>query len=273
MKRILRRLRSIRGTSFLEVMVALAITGIITMAIFRTYITQHEQYLIQEDVAEIQQNVRASIDELARHCRMAGFDLPTGMPAIVASDADPDTITLNYRTGDCDTYLSAPMPQPSAELKCATDVSCFEDDDWVYIFEPDSGGGEWFEITHVQEAALHIQHNTMPLSKKYGADAIVMKINQVKFYVDNTTDPDHPRLMVKIPGQNPHIYADNIYDLQFNYRMKNDSVYAEPALVENVREILITVSGRSNQQTGNSETPYRTRTYSTAVSLRNIAIE
>jgi Tfp pilus assembly protein PilE len=273
MKRILWKLRNTRGTSFLEVMVALAITGIITMAIFKTYLTQHKQYLVQDDVAEIQQNVRASIEELARHARMAGYDLPTGMPAIVPSDTDPDTITLNYRTGDCDTYLSNPMPQPSAELKCATDVSCFDDGDWVYIFEPDSGGGEWFEITHVQEAAMHIQHNTMPLSRKYGADAIVIKLNQVKFYVDNTTDPEHPKLMVKIPGEDAHIYADDIYDLQFNYRMKNDSVYADPVLLENVREVLITVSGRSRQQTGNTEVPYRTRTYSTAVALRNIAIE
>ena len=274
MKKILAKIGSTRATTMLEILVALAMTGVITMALLHTYITQHEQYLIQEDVSDIQQNARAAIDELSRHCRMAGYSLPTGMDPIVASNTNPDTITINYQDGDCDTYLSSPMPQPSAELKCGSDISCFSDGDWVYIFEPDSGGGEWFEISHVQAAAFHVQHNTMPLSKSYGADAIVIKINQVKFYVDNTTDPDHPALMLKIPGQTAQIYADNIADLQFEYRMKNDSIVDVPALAANVREVLIEITGRSerpdSERGTEGEDYYRSRTFASSVNLRNL---
>jgi hypothetical protein len=172
---------------------------------------------------------------------------------------------------NCDTYLSADMPQPSRELKCATDISCFTAGDWVYIFEPDSGGGEWFEITQVQGAAMHLQHNTMPLSKCYSKDAILVSMQQVKFYVDTTTDSDHPTLMIKLPGQEAQIYADNISDLQFDYRMKNDSISAEPFLPDNIREVMISVTGRSNTpDLGNADNPYRERTYTTSVYLRNI---
>ncbi|MFH1687790.1 MAG: hypothetical protein ABIE70_09750 [bacterium] len=274
MNKTLNRIRSARGTTMIEILIALAMTSLVTVAILKTYITQHEQYVVQEDVSDIQQNARAAIDELSRHCRMAGYSLPTGMDPIVASNTNPDTITINYKDGDCDTYLSNPMPQPSAELKCATDVSCFQDGDWVFIFEPDSGGGEWFELTEVQAAAKHLQHNTMPLSKKYGADAIIVKINQVKFYIDNTTDPDHPTLMLKTPGQQPQIYADNISDLQFTYRMKNDSLEAEPDLPANIREVLIQLTGRSHrpdsERGAEGEDFYRTRTFASSVNVRNL---
>jgi len=271
MKTIFAKLRNRRGTSLLELLIALAMTGVITIAIFKTYTTQHKGYLVQEDITDIQQNARASIDELTRHIRMAGYDLPDGLYAVTPSNTNPDTITVTYRMNSCDTYLSAPMPQPSAELKCATDVSCFSAGDWVYIFEPDSGGGEWFEISHVQEAALHIQHNTMALSKSYGADAILVSMQQVTFYVDTTTDVDRPTLMIKLPGQTAQIYADNISDLQFSYRLKNDSVYAQPVVLDNIREVMISVTGRSNlPDPENTENPYRERTFTTSVYLRNI---
>ena len=271
MKSIFAKLRSRCGTTLLELMISLIMTGIITVAIFKTYTTQHKSYLVQEDITDIQQNARASIDELSRHIRMGGYDLPDGLYAITPSNTNPDTITITYRMNGCDTYLSAPMPLPSAELKCGSDISCFSDGDWVYIFEPDSGGGEWFEISHVQAAALHIQHNTMSLSKKYGADAIVLSMQQVKFYVDTTTDADHPTLMIKLPGQTAQIYADNISDLQFNYRLKNDSVYAQPVVLDNIREVMISVTGRSNMpDPENPDDPYRERTFTTSVYLRNV---
>jgi len=264
------------GTSLLEVLIALLIMGVVTASIFQLYVTQHKNYMTQDDITNIQQNVRASIDELGRQIRMAGYDLPLGVAPLAAANTNPDTITITYRKGGCDTYLAAPMPLPSSELKCAIDVSCFYDGEWVYIFDPDSGGGEWFEITHVQTGSNHLQHNTMTLSRAYDEDAIVLAMTQVKFFVDTTTDPDHPNLIVQLPGQSPQVYAENISDLQFRYRMKNGTVQDVPTLVDNVREVLISVTGRSN-------TPdidlaevvadqYRHRTFSTSVYLRNVGL-
>ena len=204
-----RRAESQKGISLLEVIIALAVMGVVTIAIFQLYITQHKNYMTQDDISVIQQNARSSIDEIARNVRMAGHEIPVGLPAITASNTDPDTITVIYNASGCDTYLSEAMPQPSAELKCATDVSCFRDNQWVYIYEPDSGGGEWFEITHVQFGSRHIQHNTMVLSKCYGEDAIMVGLDKVKFFVDHTTDPNHPNLMVQRPGQTPQVFVQD----------------------------------------------------------------
>ncbi|MEA2031058.1 MAG: prepilin-type N-terminal cleavage/methylation domain-containing protein [candidate division Zixibacteria bacterium] len=277
MKKIHRKITKQSGFSILEVIIALVIMGVVTTAIFKLYISSHKNYMVQNEVVNVQQNARASIDEMARQIRMAGYDLPLGLKAVEASNANPDTITLCYRATNCDTYLASAMPQPSAELKCATDISCFYDGQWVYIFEPDSGGGEWFEISHVQSAAKHIQHNTMVLSKSYSADAIVMAINKVKFYIDENTDQNNPTLMIKTPGNSPQIFADYITDLQFKYRMKNGVVLDSILVSDNVREVQISVTGRSVNEDvdlddfGDGDS-FRRRTFSTSVFLRNVGI-
>jgi len=268
--------RNQTGTTFLEVMIALLITSVVTTAIFKLYITQHKNYLTQDDVTNIQQNARASIDEMTRHIRMAGFDLPLGLPAITAANTDPDTITITYLSSGCDTYLSAPMPQPSAELKCATDVSCFYDGEWVYIYDPDSAFGEWFEITHVQTGSNHIQHNTMVLSRKYQANALLLAMSQIKFFIDTLSDPDHPNLMVQMMGHAPQVFAEDITDLQFQYTMKNGAVVDVPTVADNIREVAIVVSGRSHTPdlalAQDPKDQYRQRTFSTTVYLRNVGI-
>jgi prepilin-type N-terminal cleavage/methylation domain-containing protein len=260
------------GFSLVELLIALLIMGVVTTAVFKTYINQHENYLIQEDVSVIQQSARASIDELSRQIRMAGFGLPVGLDPIVASNTNPDTITIRYQSSDCDTWLTAPMPQPSAELKC-NDVSCFSNDSWVYIFEPDSGGGEFFLITQVQTGSSHLQHNTMTLSRKYGEDAIILEMYEAKFYIDES-DTAHPNLMILLPGQAPAVYAENISDLQFRYRLKNGLVVDAPPLVEDVRQVMIDVVGRSSDAvvTANQGNSHRFRTYTSSVNLRNTGI-
>ncbi len=262
-----------RGASLLEVLIALFLTGIITAAVFQTYLTQHQNYLVQDDITEIQQNTRAAVDELTRQIRMAGYALPAGLPSIVASNTNPDTITISYKDDNCGTYLSAAMPQPSAELKCATDLSCFHENEWVYIYETDSGKGEFFVITQVQNSSLHLQHNTMSLSRKYGQKSLVLTINSLKFYVDKTTDPAHPCLMVKMINQaTPQVYAENITDLQFKYRLANGSVVDVPTAVSDVRQVLIHVVGRSNTPTKNKQgqDTFRSRTFDSEVYLRNL---
>ncbi|MEW5994336.1 MAG: prepilin-type N-terminal cleavage/methylation domain-containing protein [Candidatus Zixiibacteriota bacterium] len=276
MKYVKSRMRDQRGVTFLEVMIAVVIMTVVSAAVLQLYITQHDHYLIQEDISNIQQNARASIDELSRHIRMAGHDLPLGLPAIVASNTNPDTIMITYQSRDCETFLSAAMPLPSAELKCGSDISCFYDGQWVYIYDPDAGSGEWFEITQVQVAALHLQHNTMVLSKAYDEGAIVLSLEQIKFFVDNTTDPNHPNLMVQLMGQAPQVYAEDIQDLQFQYGMKNGIVVDEPLIPADVREVMITVEGRSRQPSAEladrTGEEFRHRTYATSVHLRNVGL-
>lgn len=265
--------RGVRGVSLIEVMIALVLTGIISTAILRLYSTQHKNYMVQDDVTGIQSAARASIDELTRQVRMAGYALPLGIPALQAYNTNPDTIVVTYSADGCQTSLAVDMGSYYSDLVCGTDVSCFEDGDWVFILDPDSGGGEFFEISQVQTGAKTLQHATMTLSRAYDQGAIVVALNRIKFYLDTTSDPDHPALMMELPGQPPVVYAENVTDLQFRYRLENGTVVDQPVLMTDVREVLISVTGRSNNPDYAYDEPlYRNRNYTSSVFVRNMGI-
>ena len=61
-----------KGFSLLELLIALVIAGILLAALYRTFIGGQKIYTVQEEVADTQQYVRASIDQMVRNIRMAG---------------------------------------------------------------------------------------------------------------------------------------------------------------------------------------------------------
>jgi type IV pilus assembly protein PilW len=66
-----------RGFTMTELLVAMAITAVVMAAVFSTYKSQQDSYVVQEQVAETQQNLRAALYMMSRDIRMAGYD-PTG---------------------------------------------------------------------------------------------------------------------------------------------------------------------------------------------------
>ena len=63
-----------KGFTLVELLVSLAISGIIMTGVYSAFKTQQDSYLAQEQVADAQQNLRASIGFMARDLRMAGYD-------------------------------------------------------------------------------------------------------------------------------------------------------------------------------------------------------
>lgn len=266
-------LKSDRGMTLVEVLIALLMTGILTAAMFRVYVNQHHAWMIQDSVIEMQQNARAAADELARQLRMAGYELPNNLPPVVAFNTNPDTIYIHYQSAGCSAPIDKTMPQPSSELDCtspAADVSCFYQGQEAYIFDPTMERGEFFPISHVQEIPGKIQHNTQKLSKCYPKGSIILSLDRIKYYIDNS-DTLHPKLMVQLGSFAPQVYAEDIVDLQFTYTMKNGDVVDVPPLAKDVRAIGIVVKSRTPKKDVEfTESPYRFETYQSRVYLRNM---
>ena len=66
------------GFTLVELLIAMAVSGFIMAAIYATYLLNQKSYHVQDDVAEMQQNLRAASYHLSREIRMAGFD-PTNI--------------------------------------------------------------------------------------------------------------------------------------------------------------------------------------------------
>lgn len=65
------------GFTLVELMITLGMSSLVVFAIYSAYILQQKTYYSQDQVIEIQQNLRAGFDTMIREIRMAGYD-PTG---------------------------------------------------------------------------------------------------------------------------------------------------------------------------------------------------
>jgi type IV pilus assembly protein PilW len=76
-----------KGFTLVELLVAMAISGIVAGAIFTAFQSQQKSYLIQDQVTEMQQNLRAGMDIMVRDIRMAGYS--QGAPGFGITDIYP----------------------------------------------------------------------------------------------------------------------------------------------------------------------------------------
>ena len=69
---------STQGFTLIELLVGMVVSLLAMGAIYSTFLNQHKSYLVQEEVAAMQQNIRAAMFYMQREIRMAGCD-PTGL--------------------------------------------------------------------------------------------------------------------------------------------------------------------------------------------------
>jgi type IV pilus assembly protein PilW len=84
-----------KGITLIELLVALVIGGIIIAGIYRVFVSQSKAYVVQDQVAETQQNIRSAMEILLRDLRMAGFD-GDNTPLTTSITPGANTITIFY---------------------------------------------------------------------------------------------------------------------------------------------------------------------------------
>jgi len=95
------QLRQEKGVTLIELMIALMMSSVLIAAIYRTFIVQQKTYTVQDQVADMQQNVRASISRMMSEIRMAGFgncDNVLSLPGGVNGFTQVITITPDGKT-------------------------------------------------------------------------------------------------------------------------------------------------------------------------------
>lgn len=67
-------IRGNKGITLIELLVVLVIVSVLIAALYRTFIKQQEVYIVQEQVVDMQQDLRVAMDLIVRYVRMAGYD-------------------------------------------------------------------------------------------------------------------------------------------------------------------------------------------------------
>ena len=88
-----------QGFTMVELLVAMVVSLLAVAAIFSTFLSQHKSYLVQEEIAVMQQNIRAAMYYMQREIRMAGCD-PQGTANAEIDVANADTIRFTEDVWD-----------------------------------------------------------------------------------------------------------------------------------------------------------------------------
>ena len=103
------------GFTLVELLITMVIGGVIITAVYSAYLAQQRTYTEQEQVVEMQQNIRAALDRMTRDIRTAGFDptrsagakITTALPGQFSFTRD---ITDDAGTGPSDGKIGPPGP-------------------------------------------------------------------------------------------------------------------------------------------------------------------
>lgn len=151
--------------TLVELIVVVAILGVVTVAISNLYISTQRTAGTTEEVSDVQQNIRVAVDFLTRDIRNSGLLIPAGQPAVSAApyflcrdlDTDGDcadageffsfTVQTASPLGKIARVLTAftsltnPTDDNPVEVTAADMVDLFDsgaEGDFVRIFRPGS---------------------------------------------------------------------------------------------------------------------------------------
>jgi type IV pilus assembly protein PilW len=101
------------GFTLAELLVAMAISGVVISAIYATYQAQQKAYMVQEEVAAMQQKLRAAMYYMTQQIQHAGCD-PTGEAnaGIITANANEIEFTADVRG---DSFGSSPLADDSTD--------------------------------------------------------------------------------------------------------------------------------------------------------------
>jgi prepilin-type N-terminal cleavage/methylation domain-containing protein len=124
-----------KGFTLIELVIVLVLIGFVVIAIYSIFISQHKSYVVQDLVAEAQQNARAGLNRMVKDIRMAGYGVPDGTDFVInATNGGVDSIEFRANIG-ASTYLTAAITAAGDQDLSVNDSSDFVIGDTVNILD------------------------------------------------------------------------------------------------------------------------------------------
>ena len=119
------------GFTIVELLIAAFLTSLITFVAMDAYLTQHQQFLVQEQVSDMQQRCRATLDDISFNLRQSGFNNPDSLVSYRVGLAanGPDTLEINHHGNNIYYYIDASdSTHPNLIKSINGNVQIFADD-------------------------------------------------------------------------------------------------------------------------------------------------
>ncbi len=274
-------LKKEKGITLIELLVALGISSLLLAGIYRTFINQQKTFVVQEQVADMQQNMRAAIDHMMKEIRMAGFgNLSKVMPVTIGITTYNNVVNWNTPTAGALTILSATggiatLTASASEGQNQITVSTLTDASGNSLFDTGNkkyisvGGLESYVITSIDNGTKTITLNGS-LAYNHPLETPVFNIRALSYQVASVNGI--PTLLRdENMGDGALPQADGIDNLQFTYLDAAGNPTANPP---DIRIIRVTLTARAERQDPDLKNGdgYRRRQIASNIHLRNMGI-
>jgi prepilin-type N-terminal cleavage/methylation domain-containing protein len=275
------KLKRVRGLTLIELTIALMMSSILIAALYRTFIVQQKTYTVQEQVVDMQQNVRVAINRMMSEIRMAGFGNVdnvlslgggvNGFTQVITPNSNTITIVGGFREVKRDSgepiLINSVGKDPltgkdTITLSYATDK--FDGEKHHFI---STGGLESNRVTSRNGNVLILD---LPLKLVPKTGAPVFKIEAITYGL-GTSDGKKLLRRNENTGGGAFAVAENIEDLQFEYLDANGNPTGIPT---NIRMVKVTVTARtdrSDPELGGGD-GYRRRQIASNIYIRNMGV-
>jgi prepilin-type N-terminal cleavage/methylation domain-containing protein len=271
-----------QGFTLVELLVALAISGLVAMAAYTVFSTSNWSSVIQDQVSAAQQNVRVGMDRLSADIRTAGFGLPdppfslsiggstiSAPISITNSSTGPDSITvlgIGYLAGTLDSTVAAGCNSAASDKICLDSVASFLNSATPPGFKTERkyislDGVKFIELDDTQGSLtgkILMLHNPPTLDRNYPDGTAVYIVQAVTYSIETDGSPSgctsaNPCLasndLTDLRGSGQQVMADNIEDMQFAFNLKGSPSFINNASSDStdILAVRMNLVGRTNK--------------------------
>jgi prepilin-type N-terminal cleavage/methylation domain-containing protein len=268
-----------KGITLIELLVALAVSGILLAGIYRTFVSQQHTFTVQDQVVDMQQNVRLAINRMTRELRMAGYGRMDAtffgagkVHGIYQHAVNPVGNSVTVVGGyQALTTLSANAAGGSKTI-LVNDASGFNTGLKQYI---SINGTESLQIQKITGNQIDFKGGTQ-LSEDHLAGEPVFLIMAITYSI-GMFEGKSSLLRDDNLGQGPQPVAENIENLRFRYVM-NDGTTLDvvPAArfddIRMVQVILVARTDRIDPELTKAGDGFRRRTLNSNIQMRNLGL-
>jgi type IV pilus assembly protein PilW len=263
-----------KGITLIELLVALTISGILVSGVYRTFVSQQHTYTVQDQVVDMQQNVRLAINRMTRELRMAGFGrmgatfFGTGKMygtyehVVTPNGGNKVTVVGAYQAI---TTLSANATSGSKTIQ-VNDASGFNTGLKQYI---SINGTESLQIQKITGNQIDFQGGTQ-LSDDHLAGEPVFLVMAITYSL-GVSEGKSALLRDDNLGLGPQPVAENIDNLQFAYLDSNGNPTANPDDIRMIQVTIIARTDKTDPELAKVGDGFRRRTLTSNIQLRNLA--
>lgn len=284
---MVKKILDTRGFSLLELLVAMAVMGVVAMAVDSLYLNNQRTAYTSNEVVNVQQNVRVALKSLSRDIRMAGFLVPSPTTPIGNAPTDLTAGNLVINTSSsagkvarvAANFNSDPTNGNTVTVASADMAALFTQGDNVSIVRP----ADVSSALDTAQVSATPSGTTLSLDSFHLAQQIVngdLIVFDPSGGPATTTityalvdDPSSSDTAMKELTRNGHIVAQKITQVSFQYILADETTTTAPtsAQLSNIRAVQITVTGATDAtKTGQAAySGVKTRQMQTVVALRN----